>query len=294
MIRAALRKAKITSCIVVLGVCGSLAGCAQGAPRPVRDPRRVVLRYEWHGNIDKESFNEPSGIVYDDRRGTLFVVGDEGDICEMTTDGKMLKQKALRRGADFEGLARVPRTGLLYVAIEGEEKILEVSPEDFEPLREFSIPRQFEGVELFKPGGQGIEGICFVPNDKHPHGGTFFVSNQSFSEDPDGEKSLIAEVEVPLRATSEPAEVKIRAWFAPGVIDVAALHYDAQTGHILAASDATNTLMEMTTDGKMLRILALPGADQEGLTLDDEGMMYIAQDSGGIIKIKPLWPEGRR
>ena len=120
------------------------------------------------------------------------------------------------------------------------------------------------------------------------------MSNQSFSEDPDGEKSLIAEIEVPLRATSGPAEVKIRAWFTPGVIDVAALHYDAQTGHILAASDATNTLLELTTDGKIVRILALPTADQEGLTLDDEGMMYIAQDSGGIIKIRPLWPQPRQ
>jgi len=33
---------------------------------------------------------------------------------------------------------------------------------------------------------------------------------------------------------------------------------------------------------------AFLGNDQEGLVRDDEGYLYIAQDSGGIIKIKDL------
>lgn len=294
MTRAALWRTRVVLCISAFGVCTPLWGCARDAVRPVRDPRRVVLRYEWHGDIDKADFREPSGIVYDRRRGTLFVVGDEGDICEMTTDGALLKQKALRPGTDFEGLAQVPQTGLLYVAIEGEEKILEVDPTTFEPLREFTIPREFQGVELFRPGGQGIEGICFVPDETHPQGGTFLVANQSFTEDPDGEKSLIAQVELPLRVASGPAEAKIKGWFSLGVIDLSGLHYDADSGHILVISDAANTLMEITPEGKILRVLALPGENQEGLTMDDEGMMYIAQDSGGIVKIRPLWPGADR
>ncbi len=278
---------------VLVGLCMLLSGCAHCDPCSAQDPVRVVLRFEWLGDIDQSGFREPSGIVFDGRRGTLFVVGDEGDICEMTTDGKLLRQKTLRAGADLEGLALVPQTGILYAAVEGEDKILEVDPETFEVTREFAIPRTFEGTELFKPGGQGIEGICFVPRQGHPEGGTFFVANQSFTEEPGEERSLIAEVELPLRSSPGSTEVKIRDWFPVPVIDVAALHYDRATGHILAACDSPNALLELTLSGEIVRVLTLTGDNQEGLTLDDHGLMYIAQDSGGIIKIRPIWPQDR-
>ena len=159
MARASIRM-KGSVAFLLVGVCALVSGCADGGRCAAREPVRVVLRYEWLGDIDEEGFREPSGIVFDGTRGTLFVIGDEGDICEMTTDGQMLRQKALRPGADLEGLARVPETALLYVAVEGDEKILEVDPGTFEVKREFAIPRTFRGTELFKPGGQGIEGIC--------------------------------------------------------------------------------------------------------------------------------------
>jgi len=265
------------------------------APRgPVTDPSRVVLPYEWVGNIDKGGFNEPSGILFDPGRGTLFVVGDEGQICEITTEGEMLRNATLIEGADFEGLARAPETGTLYVAVEGEEAILEVDPETFALLRRFDLPREAGGVELFRPGGNGIEAICFVPDARHPEGGTFFVANQSFSLEPDEELSVIVEVELPLREAGQTAPVRLLRWFEPGVIDISALHHDAETGHILAASDAANCLLELTIDGRCLQVLALTGDNQEGMTLDAEGFMYIAQDSGGVIKIRPLWPFPRR
>jgi len=58
------------------------------------------------GNIDRVNFNEPSGIVFHPGRDTLFVVGAEGDICEIRKDGTMLKQKRIL-DADFEGITRV-------------------------------------------------------------------------------------------------------------------------------------------------------------------------------------------
>jgi hypothetical protein len=33
---------------------------------------------------------------------------------------------------------------------------------------------------------------------------------------------------------------------------------------------------------------AFPGNDQEGLCRDEAGFIYIAQDSGGILKIKDI------
>jgi len=284
------RETHLIAVLVAAGCALLTAGCACTDAGPVTDPDRVAFRYEWHGNIEKSGFPEPSGIVFDGARGTLFVIGDEGDICEMTTDGKVLRRAVVRTGADFEGLARDPATGLLYAAIEGEEKIVEVDPATLKALREFTVPRRLGDVELFKPGGNGIEAICFVPDPFTPEGGTFFVANQSFSYDPNGEKSVIVELEVPTRSSHTGGEARILGWFAPGVIDLSGLEYDRANGHLLAISDATNTLMEMTRRGRILRVIAFPGNDQEGIALDDRGFMYIAQDCGGVLKIRPERP----
>ena len=86
------------------------------------------LTFEEGSNVDVRGFNEPSGITYHPHRGTLFVVGDEGDLLEMTTTGEWVKHKRIRE-ADFEGVTCASATGLLYVAVEGEERILEIEPD---------------------------------------------------------------------------------------------------------------------------------------------------------------------
>ena len=279
---------------VLLAVSGAAGAVATSHGQ--NDPRRHVLDYEWIGDIDRSSFNEPSGIVYHPSRGTLFAVGDEGDICEIETDGSLVKQTRVRP-ADFEGITCDPRTGLLYVAIEGEEKILEIHPDDFRVLREFAIDRTFQGKVLLAPGGQGVEAITFVPDDRHPHGGTFYLSNQAFSLDLPEDASIIFEVELPLREKiPATATAPILRYFSPGITDFAALHYDRESDHLYAVSDGNNLLVEMTRAGEPVDFWTFPGANQEGLAMDEAGFMYIAQDHGGIIKLK--WrrqsgPEGK-
>lgn len=133
-------------------------------------------------NIDQVYFNEPSDIVFHAERGTLFVVGDEGDICEIQTAGILVKQKRILN-ADFEGVTYIPLTGIL----------------------------------------------------------------------------------------------------------LSGLHYDRTSDHIYVISDMLNTFFEITKTGKVLKSFPFPGIDQEGITLDGAGFVYIAQDSGGIMKIK--WNE---
>lgn len=267
-------------------------GYAEAGPKPA-DPFGIVLPYEWVGNIDESRIvREPSGIVYHPARGTLFVVGDEGDIYEFKTDGtlvnkKLHKDRKTRR--DYEGITVNPATGLLYLAVEGEERILEVDPDTLLTKREFTIGRKFDGKTVMKKGDGGIEAITFVPDAKHPEGGIFFVSNQSFTLDNPEDISAIFEVEAPLKTgKGQRLKARILRSFPMGVIDVSGLYYDATKDHLYAVSDATNTFWELSRDCKVLRGYAFPGMNQEGITLDPDGYLYIAQDSGGIIKIKWL------
>jgi len=280
--------------VQVLVLAGIILASATVLPAQTVAPHSLLFDYEWVGDIDRIEFNEPSGIVYHTGRDSLFVVGDAGDLCEIRTDGALVKQARLRSewpGSDFEGVTYDPTTGLVYVAVEGAEQILEVNPDTFEVLREFSIEREFEGVEILKPGGQGIEGITFIPDPVHPEGGTFYVSNQGFEFFPAEDPSVIVEVVAPLRTSSEKqAPAKIVRALHVGVPDIAGFHYDAASGHMYIVSDGANALFEITRDGDVLRGWAFPGDNQEGIAFDPDWNVYIAQDSGGILKLK--WKRG--
>ena len=51
-----------------------------------------------------------------------------------------------------------------------------------------------------------------------------------------------------------------------------------------------STLRVVTLDGRVERGYALIGESQEGITMDPDGHLYIAQDQGGIIKVRWLRP----
>ncbi|RKY71532.1 MAG: hypothetical protein DRP97_01915 [Candidatus Latescibacterota bacterium] len=72
-----------------------LSGCTTPIKNDV-DPLDILFFYHWVGDIDRVHFNEPSGIVFHPRRGTLLVVGDEGDVCEIRKGGTQANQKSSR------------------------------------------------------------------------------------------------------------------------------------------------------------------------------------------------------
>jgi uncharacterized protein YjiK len=243
----------------------------------------IVFLHTWVADIDKADFKEPSGICWHSERETLYVVGDEGDICEIETDGTLIKKKRIRK-ADFEGVAHDPATGLLYVAVEGDEAVLEINPDSLEVLREFDLPRKLNGRTVMSRKGQGIEGITFAPDSGHPQGGIFHIANQAFSLTNENDLSAVFQFELPLR--DKAGEPKLMGYFEPGIVDLSGLHYDPATGNLFVVSDMTNTVHEYSSDQALLRSYALPGENQEGITADNAGFWYIAQDSGGIIKLQ--------
>jgi len=274
--------------LAIVACLGVLAGgCATTSPRT--GPASVVFPYKWVGLIDRDRLNEPSGIVYHAARQTLFAVGDEGDIIEMRTDGAAVAQAVLRKGADLEAITFDPSTGLIYVAVEGDEHILEVDPQTLKVVREFAIDRTFDGSVRLRSDGNGIEGMCFVPDADHPEGGTFFIANQAFSLNDPEDTSALCRVELPLRTGDKDQsqlQGRIIEYTAMPIIDMAGMHHDDATGHLFIACDSDNVLMEVAKDGTILRTWAFPGNDQEGIAVDAEGNLYIAQDSGGILKVK--------
>lgn len=267
----------------------------------VETPVLTPFPYEMVDNFGQAKSEKLSGIVFYPQRTTLFAVSDNGRIIELKTDGTLIQKKQIRKkvedarqGADFEGITYSPATEMLYVAIEGEETILEVNPETLEIERDIPIDRMFEGGILLSPEGDGIEGITFVPASDAATNGSFYLVNQS-DELEGTDPSIVFEVEInhtaPPRSASPTNESKARIirYFSVGVTDLSGIHYVPSSRRLLIISDANNLLLEVSLTGQVLETYPLPGKKQEGITIDEEGSLYIAQDrKEAPLKFTPL------
>lgn len=275
--------------ILIISISGPLVyflvQMEQSATQQTAESRPIPLPYNWIGSITKEQIAEPSGITYHPVRRSLFVADDSGSVHEINLHGTFIQAKGLNE-LDIEGITMDPSTGLLYAAVEDDEVIIELEPETLTVQRKFRIVRVFKGELLLKKGGMGIEAIAFVPDASHPEGGTFWVGNQSFSLKAKDEPSVVCEVLVPLRTeTAAVSEASIINAYKMNFIDISGLAYDSQDNVLILISDTTNLLVEMSREGEILSKYLLPGDEQEGVTLDGLGYMYIAQENGTIIKL---------
>jgi len=270
---------------LVLIVLFLLISCTSGKYSPtIRFPYKWLGQPGFGGDIDQQKIVEPSDICFHPLRKTLFVVSDEGEVAEIKTDGTPVSNKKIP--GDLEGITVNPKTGLLYIVVEGKDIVLEYDPNKKEVTRRFPVNREYKGNANFlqKQEGydNGIESITFVQDENHPEGGVFYMGNQL---DP----PCIMEILIPLKSSqAETAEARIIRVLPFKMDDPAAMYYDSRTGFLNIVSDFDNILVEITLQGKLVRQYAFLGDNQEGLARDDEGYLYIAQDSGGIIKVKDL------
>jgi uncharacterized protein YjiK len=196
--------------------------------------------YQAVDDFGKAESDKLSGIVFYPGRETLFAATDNGGIIEIKTDGTFIRRKQVRSKADFEGITYSPTTEMLYVAIEGEEVILEVDPETLQAERDVPIDRMFEGDVLLSPEGNGIEGITFVPAGDGATSGSFYLVNQS-NELGGPDPSIVFEVEIN-HATSQP-EARIIRYVSVGVTDLSGIHYVPSSRRLLIISDANDLLL---------------------------------------------------
>jgi uncharacterized protein YjiK len=223
---------------------------------------------------------EPSGVVYHATRKTLFVVSDDGSVGEVSLQGKVLNTRAI--GGDLEGITYDPATGYLYVVREGHEIIFEVDPSTFAVRRRITIDRSYQGDDDFlERGGDGIEGITFVPDKAHPEGGRFFAVNQY---DP----PVLVELAVPLRTSRERFEkARIVAAYRIPSPPLSGVTWSDELDAFLIPSALWRAVHVVDRRGVRIASVRVPGIMQEGIALLPDGGFVIAQDTGSLLKWYP-------
>ena len=250
------------------------------------DTRPRASAYELVADFANEESDKLSDIAFYPPRETLFAVRDNGQIVEIKTDGSFLRDQEIREDADLEGITYNPDTGMLYAVVEGEEIILEINPETLAIGQIFLIDRSFEGRLLLSPNGDGVEGIAYVPARTGTANGSFYLVNQA-DELTGNDASIVVEVEI--RPDTSHPRAEIVRYFTVGITDLSGITYVPSNHSLLITSDTNNLLLETSLDGEILNSYPLPGKNQEGITVDGDGSLYIAQDtSKPPLKLKLL------
>lgn len=229
---------------------------------------------------------EPSGIVWDDFTGALWVVGDEGQLSRMLDDGTSTSTWNLSGGPDLESVAVTGTTQKLYLGEEYPPTILEYNSSSTGTP---TATGKSWSLGLPATSSDGMEGLTWVPNGYHPYassssGGVFFASSQS-----DG---AVYVYDVNLSTSgSTPA---LRGSFTPDAAqtDISDLYFSKQTRTLFVLYDTANKVVEIDTSTASFSIMSsytLPASTsgQEGVTLLPQcpgalTNIYIADDDGDV------------
>src|SRR5690242_2960183 len=94
-----------------------------------------------------KAVKEPSGIAFDPGRGTRVVVGDRGDVAELTRDGKVLRSANLG-GRGFEGVTVGPNGRVFAIEEKKPPKLYELDPDSLEIKAEYEVDTKLHGKKI--------------------------------------------------------------------------------------------------------------------------------------------------
>jgi len=209
---------------------------------------------------------EPSGITF--FKNDLFIVSDNGRVCNIS---KNICAK-FRKKYDFEGISTDGEK--LYVSVEGKDDIYYIN--DFGEISEkYKIPRTYNERVILPKGGDGIEGMTFMFSK---NGYRYFAITNQSKKRSGYDSSMIIFLKI-----NKYGEVSIIKTVEPHVTDLSGLFY--KNGILYVLSDKENKLLLINKEGNIIKEYDnLPGEDQEGVYIKDN-ILFIAQDSGNILKI---------
>lgn len=270
------------TCITIAFLCAGFPG-AEETRTEQATAQNVAEMTEWvfDGVLELPEVPEPSGLCYCPARDSLFVVDDGAEdraasIAELDLHGKVLQQQFL--GRDLEGVCYCTADGLLYVSDEYAEQVYAVDPATLKLVRGFSIARTFNGAPLLEDGGNGIEGIGFIPGDSEADS-YFLLLNQ---EDP---RCLVRIPYLAAHAADGGAEIALESWLPLPDINAGELHYDAEAKELWVIHSWMNLLEVLDVPTLALkRWEVVPGCAQEAVALDGQGRLWIGSDTGGLAR----------
>lgn len=236
---------------------------------------RVVLEAQPIEGLD----DDVSALTYDPDRQTLFTVTNQRpQIIELSLEGKVLRKIDLHGFGDTEAIEYIS-CNVYVITDETHQRLIRVELRD--DTRELHVEdAQQLALALGRGGNSGFEGLAYDSVGKR-----LFVAK---------ERKPVHIYEVrgfPYEQTEQPIAVHVvedlqhnRNLF---VRDLSSLQYDERSGHLLALSDESRLVLELSADGEPISSLSLLRGMQglrrsvpqaEGIAMDDQGTLYVVSE----------------
>lgn len=219
---------------------------------------------------------EPSGVAFSPARGTLFVVGDEGSLVEIDPLGKLVAR--LPMGGNLEDVALHTPSGRLVLLSEKKGELTVFDPATGKKTGRFKLDAEALLGEKGVDKNQGFEGLAFRPDAARAGGGIFYLVHQrspalmvAFTFDP------------VLSSGSLGAESVLSRTKVAKYEDLTAITYDASLDRLFVIADSKDRIAMLGLSGVEEADIVLPGVQQEGLTFDKDGNLWIADDRAGLL-----------
>jgi uncharacterized protein YjiK len=251
---------------------------------------------------------EASGVAYDWDTNTLFVVGDGGtSVVQVSKTGALIDSMTLAQGSSPQGTTFYDTEGITYIG-NGEFVITEERDRQlvkFKYAAGTTLTReQTKTVKLGTTiGNIGLEGVS---ND--PQSGGFLVVKEM---EPEGIFQTGIDWEAGTATNGSPSTENSTNLFNPALAgtadfsDVFSLSNlkslsGPDAGHLLIISQESGRVVNVDRSGNVSSTLTLvrdagnpltiPEQTDEGVTMDEEGNLYVVNENGGGDSSHPqLW-----
>lgn len=221
---------------------------------------------------------EASGIAWHPARGRLFAVGDRGTLAEIDRAGAVVAMHHV--GGNLEDVTVHGPSGRLVLLVEKKGELVVWDPASASETARFAL--DVAGVLGREPAdrNQGFEGIVFRAEAGRPGGGVFHLVHQrkparlvTIAFDPTAPAHTLGAADVLARHALKPHD------------DLTAVAWSDTLGRLLVIADSDDRLLVVSLDGTIDADLPLPGEQQEGLALDPEGALWVADERLGLLRL---------
>lgn len=220
-----------------------------------------------------------SGLTFDERRDHLWaVVNSPEELLALGKDGSFIARYPLEGFEDVEGITYLGDD--LLVVVEERSHTVVIMPV---PTQPGALRREdFQSFTVGTPSGdnEGFEGVGY---DRA--GDRLFVVKEHSPR----ELFEIQGIKASLGGPLNPTIIDRSDWIVgKGMAsDLASVHFDEHTRHLLLLSDEAKMMLELDSEGGLVsfrslwRGLAGLGSSvpqAEGMTLDDQGNLYLVSE----------------
>lgn len=275
--------------LAVLALSMLVSRQPQPIPGAVELPTGAALASPLHGSppaalgaalpVSGGALREASGIAWHAGRGRFFAVGDRGTLVELAADGSLLDRHRVK--GNLEDLAVHVPSGLVVLLAEKKGELVVWDAASASELARFPLDVRALLDKDPADRNQGFEGLAFREDRELPGGGTFFLVHQrrparlvAFTFDPTAAARTIGAGDVLLRHALKPFE------------DLTAVTWSEPLGRLLVIAESDDRLLLVSPAGTLTGSWPLPGGRQEGLALDPEGSLWVADERMGLFRIE--------